>query len=373
MVNQNNDMNILIDAHMLGSNQGGNERYIRNLIESFDKKIKKNIYILSSEKLPNVKNIAYQNIILRLLIKNNLLRILILLPFLIHKYKIDIIHSTYVGPLFLGKSKLVLTVHDLSFKKYPNLFSIRERVIFSTLFKYSLIKSSAIISPSFFTKKELVKYFPKVNNKIFVTYEGLTKIFKPTNLAFSRKYLRKKFKIDRPFILAFNQYPKKKNIKNTISSFKEILNQRKNVLLVIVGKKYLFNFNTKNILYLGRVSDQDLNHLYNLSITLVFPSFYEGFSLPVLESLNVGKIPIVSNIPIHKEIFGNKVIYVNPYSVKDITKKILFFLDHQNHHLLKESNKMDISNKFSWGKTSFFTAKVYQQIISDSYNFKKKI
>src|SRR3990167_8586992 len=106
-------MRVLIDGHMLGTGEGGNERYIKNL----------------AQNLQDIKDVEVKIAYKKDLGRNDFLRLFYTLPKLSLELKADIIHSTYILPFFKN-AKFVVTVHDFSFCEYPEFFSPRERVIF---------------------------------------------------------------------------------------------------------------------------------------------------------------------------------------------------------------------------------------------------
>lgn len=353
-------MKVLIDGHMIGSNEGGNERYTKNLFLALSKLREKNfeVKLLVDKNKVDKTTITFKNNIILKYIINNIQRLLFLIPKIVSNKKIDIVHSNYICP-FYKNAKFVVTVHDLSFKYFPQFFSIRERLIFKLLLPYSLNLSDAIIVPSEFTKKELLRFYPKYSKKVGVIYEGVDSIFRKISKDTASKIIRQRFKPKNDFLLTINSKNPKKNINKVIEAYLKLKDKFPNLELVIVGgsknikKQYV---NSSSIRILSHVSDLELNALYNLAKIFIYFSIYEGFGLPLIEALKCRTKVIASDIDVHREIAKDYVVYANPFSAEDLTKKI---------ELVLKSNRRTqkgISNLYSWEKAAKQSLNLYQEL-----------
>lgn len=341
-------MKILIDGHMLGKQEKGNERYIKDMALSLKKNADSNVKIkivVSKEYYQNQKDFLPNDLIV-LPSENNFYRL-----FFLQKYcqdnKIDIIHSTYISPFFLKNTASVITVHDLSFKKYPQFYSFRENLIFRYLLPLSLKQAKAIIVPSKFTKDELIKYFPSEKNKIFILYEGPNQSFFPIKKQQAKKIIKNKYHINSPFILTINSKDKKKNIN-------QVLKISKKIKIVIVGSdNNIKNKKQKNLIFLKNIPNDDLNLLFNACEFFISLSFYEGFNLPIIEALKTRTPVIASDIPVHRELYDNLITYYN----EKMFLKNLYQLKNKTKDLKK------ILNKFSWINSAKKLLMIYKNIL----------
>lgn len=358
-------MKILIDGHMLGKKEGGNERYIKNLALGLIKqsKGKNKIKIVTNKDYFINQNVFFKNNLLKINYENDFYRIFYFLPISLNVGKYDIIHSTYISP-HSSYSKSVVTVHDLSFKRYPYFYSLKEKVIFNYLLPSSLLKAKAIIVPSQFTKNEFLKFFPQYKNKVFVIYEGADECFFNINKDEAKKKIRKKYGIYDPFLLAFNSKNPKKNINVIIKAFKKLQNWSSKLKLVIIGDKN--NIKVKNldyIYFLSNVPDEDLNLLYNVCEIFLSSSIYEGFNLPIIEALKTKAIVMASNIKVNKELYDDAIVYFNPYNdaqIEQIVKKILKTPEIIRKKVMNQYKIM--ADKFDWGKSTQKMLEIYQRI-----------
>lgn len=344
-------MRVLIDGHMLGTGEGGNERYIKNLASGLQGLKGIETKIASSSEVS----------------RNNLVRLFYDLPKISFSFKADIIHSTYILP-FVKNAKFVVTVHDFSFRRYPQFFSGREKLIFNYLLPFSLARADAVIVPSIFSEKEALKFYPQLKGKLFVTYEAADKIFRPVDKISAKSFLYKKYAIKDPFLLVLNSKNPKKNINRVINAFRILRKTFPGLSLVIIGG----SFNIKKpesklekVKIIERVTDEELVRFYNACEAFIYYSLYEGFGLPVIEALNCKTAVIASNIEVLKEITKNSITYANPLKAEDLAGKLNLLLEDRQMRGKIIENGLRIARTYSWKKTVEDTHKVYNFVLMD--------
>ena len=353
-------MKILIDGHMLVSGEGGNERYIENLtlaLKDF-RGVEMKALVSNLYKQPK-KDKKY--FIVKQSAVNNVIRILYTLPKLALETRSEIIHATYIGPLFTS-AKLVLTVHDFAFKRFPEFFSLRERLIFSYLLPASMNKAAVIIVPSEFIKKEFAHYYPKHIKKVFVTPEAAAKKFKITKKSEAKIQMKKKFGLKSPYLLAFNGKYAKRNINRIIDAFMQIEPDFPNLQLVILGGRQNIQRKIKpsKVKVLKGISDEELVLLYSAAEAVIYFSLYEGFGLPILEAFGCKTPVIVSDIPVHKEVAGTAALYADPYDSNDLAKTMTKLIGSQRMLEKMREKGYKKASRYSWEKTAKETIKAYK-------------
>ena len=351
-------MKVLIDGHMIGSNEGGNERYTKNIFLFLNKNIKENVSIIVGKQ---GKSFQRKGVIINEDAVNNIFRLFFLIPRLVNKEGIDIVHSNYISP-FYKNAKFVITVHDFCFKYFPKYFSLRERLIFSYLLPYSLKLSDYIIVPSEFTKKELLKFYPQYGKKTAVIYEAAEEIFHYIPRKNAGEKIKKTFKLNGPFLLAINGKNPKKNINVIVKAYIKIQKTFPKLKLVIVGGEFNIDrkyFGNKGIIVLKNVNDEQLNFLYNAASIFIYFSVYEGFGLPILEALKCRTLVICSDIEAHREIAKDYVTFADPYKEEDLAGKIELLLKNKTYAEKMKRNSSKINKFYSWAKTAKETNQVY--------------
>lgn len=367
-------MKIGIDARMIKATGIG--RYIASLIEELSKIDKKNQYILFLRKedffrfkLPgkNFKKVLADFHWYGLSEQTKF-------PRFIEEQNLDLMHFPHFNVPLKFRGKFIITIHDLTLHRYKTIRASTKsfltyqvkHLLYKKIIKSAIKKSLNILTPSNFTRKDILDIFKVPEEKITVTYEG-----GPSNNLLKKipnDKILKKFNLKRPFILYVgNAYPHK-NLDNLLNSLKYIPS---NVHLVLVGKKDDFyekleklsdkNDYSDRVIFTGFVTDEDLVALYKDSSAFIFPSLNEGFGLPALEAQNFGLPVLTSNRSSLPEILGNSALYFNPLKPKDIAEKIKKVLNSKEIReglVLKGYNKI---KEYSWAKMARETLKVYEE------------
>jgi len=370
-------MRIGIDARLI--NETGVGRYIRNLIwqlEICDSKNEYFIYLRKEDfKSFTPKTLKWKKKLLDVAWHSILEQITV--PRVLIKDRLDVAHFPYFNVPILYPRKYLLTIHDLIVDHFdtgrastrsPVAYKVK-RLGYKVANTMGINRASYITVISNTTRDELILHYRVDPNRVSVTYDALDinflqvlKTQKPFNF-YNSAYI----------LYIGNAYPHK-NLERLISAFCLILKKRK-IKLVLAGDDNYFFHRLKNdvkklglhkdILFFGKASDSDLINLYTHAKCLVFPSLMEGFGLPNLESLACGCLPVVSDIPVFHEIWGNLLSYFNPKDIDDMASKILATISFPINVYRDRVNLAKTRIKdFSWEATALTTLSLYEQISS---------
>ncbi|MCK5466234.1 glycosyltransferase family 4 protein [Candidatus Parcubacteria bacterium] len=299
----------------------------------------------------------------------------------IKKDKPDVLFMPIQATPFFRKPKnikLVITVHDLAFLLFPKHFTLKDRFLLNFHTKRAVQMADRIIVPSKATKNDIIKFYGVDGNKIEVIYHGVgtRQCLVPTEMA------------NKPYILFVGSIQPRKNIVRLIEAFEKIKNppnplfQRGNfappfkkgargIKLIIAGgkgwmsdeiyKKAKESEFSKEIEFMGSVSDDELADLYKNATIFVLPSLYEGFGLPVLEAMSYGIPCVVSDNSSLSEITGDSALLVDAYNSNDIAEKINVLLNDEK--LRRDLSKRGVENagKFSWIKAAEKVVEVFRK------------
>jgi len=272
-------------------------------------------------------------------------------------------------PIFC-RSKKVITIHDLGFKRFKRVYSFFQRIYAYFVHWWANKKADKIIVPSDFTKKELIQLYHTKEEKIRVIHEGYDKkIFNLNENQEKINQLFKKYKIKKPYFLFVGRLEKKKNIINLIKAYSKLFNSEfktslpKLVLIGDPGFDYqeiaLEIKKLKSLIcQIGYIQVDELVHFYHGAEAFIFPSLYEGFGLPILEAMACGTPVIISNAGSIPEIGNEAVLYFNPNKIEEIANSLKRFLTDQS--LKYQLRKKGLKNikKYSWQKCAEETIKV---------------
>jgi len=271
--------------------------------------------------------------------------------------KYDLYWEPNFIPLQSIKSdKVITSIHDFSFLLYKE-FHPKERIdYFEKYFFSNIYKSDMIICFSEFTKQEVLKRVDLPEEKIKVIYHGL-------DHDLFRVYTDCKTNLDLPekFIFCVGSIEPRKNLLGLLQAFNSLdVTIKEEYHLVLAGFKgwkneeimNMIKVNQENIHYLGYISDQELAKVYNLATLFVYPSFYEGFGLPVLEAMACGTPVVTSHVSSIPEVGGDAVVYCDPHEPEDIRKKMLKVLSDHDLQQEKRTKGLNRAKTFTWERSA---------------------
>jgi glycosyltransferase involved in cell wall biosynthesis len=234
---------------------------------------------------------------------------------------LDVLHLPHpdVPYIFKPKVPVVMTIHDVSPFFLPHFHSSRRVAFFRRILPLYLKKVDAVLASSESTKADLIKYYKLPEDKIHVVHLGL-----------SLKVAAVKKK--EPFILYVGTLEPRKNIEGLVRAYAILKSQGFTRKLVIAGRngwryenifRLIKNYNLQDdIICKGYVSEEEKDELYRKAELFVWPSFYEGFGLPVLEAMARGTPVVTSRVSSMPEVAGEAAMLVNPESPEDIARGI---------------------------------------------------
>lgn len=256
------------------------------------------------------------------------------------------------GPL--NYSNQIITIHDVSHERHPEWFSKNYFRFYHFMMPRIGRKSHAILTVSEFSKQEIVDTIGIDPQKIHVVHSNVPFHNKPTEeqiLNFQRDPDKEKY------ILTVSSMDPRKNFVRLVEAFSNI--NDKSIKLYIIGMQFKA-FNTpdlqqlinENVVLPGYVDDDTLQKMYQNALFSIYPSLYEGFGLPPLESMTYGCPAIVSDIPALHEVSGDAGLYTDPFDVADMTAKMnLLAQDEELRQSLKQKGLHQIK-LYSWDKSA---------------------
>ncbi|UWX61955.1 glycosyltransferase family 4 protein [Chryseobacterium oranimense] len=349
-------MKIAFDAKRFFHNTSGLGNYSRDLVRILSQYYPENEYLLlnknSSERgreileKPNVKFVQTS--------KGNLSRQLKMGKDA-QKEGAQIFHGLS-GELPLKWSKepirKIVTIHDLIFMRYPQYYSFFDRKIHLWKFKKAAISADKIIAISEQTKRDIITYLKVPESKIEVIYQGCHKAFKEQQPDDFIQAVKEKFSLPGRYILNVGTIEARKNLLNIV---KGIIDTE--IPLVVVGRKANYykkveafikkNKMEKQVLFLEGVSMDELAVIYKLADVFVYPSFFEGFGIPVIEALFSKTATITSNTSCLPEAGGNDSVYIDPDSYVDIEAKIRFLWENESERKRRAEKSFEFVQKFN--------------------------
>jgi glycosyltransferase involved in cell wall biosynthesis len=287
----------------------------------------------------------------------------------------DIFFAPHFNFLNVNKNtKLIVTVHDLSFLRYPEFFSKRKNIWHKALnVKKLLNRADVIVAVSENTLHDLIELAKIPAEKIKVIYSGnnydpLTVDSNQVNNLLAKKGLKS------GYILSVGNIEPRKNISGLIKAYEELRekNPNINVQLVLAGAKgwkykKIFSAWVKSkykddIKFLGYVDAGEKKCLYSGAALFVYPSFYEGFGFPPLEAMNLCVPVVSSNVSSLPEVLGGAALLVNPFKFEEIAEAMKLILTNDNlRNKLIQAGK-EKASAFTWEKTAQEYLKLFKDL-----------
>jgi len=372
-------MNVGYDIRPLIFTKAGIATYLYNLIANLARLSDGDIYLFSSSSSRIAWRQKFQNVkekVVRLPQLNRYFESLWgenLLPLAIKRGKIDVFH----GPRFFVPQKLscpsVVTVHDLGFKKFPELVKSGVAAYFDEMVASSVKRARKVIVLSHATRKDLIDLYKVADGKIAVIYCAADKAFSPVTDKAAIERVKLKFSIRKKFILFAGTVEPRKNIVNLLEAYRMAKAKDEFDLVVAGGYGWLYDEVLRKasqpelqskVVFTDYISSEDMACLYSGCEAFVFPSFYEGFGLPVLEAMNCGAPVITSSTSSLKELFADSSYQVDPHSPGSIAEGIDNVLSNAALRDELRTKGAKRSKDFSWEATARQTLEAYKEAIS---------
>ncbi len=371
-----------IDTRPLFFARGGIASYVKGLVLGLFRVASDNRYVLLCPKkytgqggALDVPESAWH--LIRLPLRNHALNAVwenILLPLAVRRARVDLVHFPRFAVPYFRAGRTVVTVHDLAFRRCPGMLTEKARCYFEAVTSKAVHRADAVIAVSEHTRQDLVDIYRVPLDRVHVVYNGVEPRFCPGEMDVARDRIGRACGLEGSYILFVGTLEPRKNLVGLLRAY-ALLRKSGAVDLPLViagGKGWLYEgiFQTVGVLglrpyvrFLDYVPDADLPDLYRGARVFVYPSFYEGFGLPVLEAMACGTPVITSNVSALPEVAGDAALLVDPNEPEAIAGALGRILDDEGlAHDLRQRGIRQAAH-FSWDRAAKETLSVYRTCI----------
>ena len=288
--------------------------------------------------------------------------------------KADLLFSPTPNILPVGSVPVISTIHDA----IPTMMPAKASRVW-TLLRFMTARSArwsrAIITDSEWSKKDLMEIYDLPESKVSVVYLGYDKSVYRADASSPEEStgLRQKLGIDRPYIFHHGKIQPRKNLARLIAAYRLLMSRNKNldVDLVLVGglgwdyedvvRAASDRPGEGRVVLAGALSDSEIALLIRSATLVVIPTLYEGFCLPLVESMACGAPTIASKASCLPEVSGNVLRYFDPFSVEDMAGCIERVLDDDALRKELSRNGKERAETFSWAQCARETLNVFRR------------
>jgi glycosyltransferase involved in cell wall biosynthesis len=285
---------------------------------------------------------------------------------------VDVVHSTAYTTPDLGRARLVVTVHDLSFITHPQFHTEANRSFCVRETGRAAKLAAMVIVPSRVTKQDLQRHFGVPDDRIAVIPEAAAAEFHAVDDAGEIRAVLDKHRIEGDYLLFVGSVEPRKNLTGLLRAAAGWLRRAPSRQLVVAGPSGWLNDDVGRLVdeldvrahvhFLGYVDRADLRALYAGARAFVYPSFHEGFGLPVLEAMACGAPVITSTTPALDEIAAGAARLVAPEDEDELRRAIEEVADDDAERARLRALGLERAARYTWRETAERTLDVYRAV-----------
>jgi len=284
------------------------------------------------------------------------------IPRILKKYKADLFFSPD-GYLSLNtRIRQLAAIHDINFAHRPKDLPWLKAKYYNFFFPKFARKAKRIVTVSYFSKEDIIRTYKIASDKVDVVYNGVNTSYTPTSEDENLK-IRNTYSGGKEYFLFIGSLHPRKNICGLLRAYDAFRTSvESETKLLIVGESMFKTSDIEltyegmrykdDVVFTGRLTNDELRHVLGASLALTFVPYFEGFGIPVIEAMNAGVPVICSNTTSLPEVGGNAVLYVDPFSLNQIKDAMIrIFQEKDLRDSLIEKGFVQ-KEKFSWDKTA---------------------
>lgn len=366
-------MRFALDAHAIGRNLTGNEVYARNLLNGLAA-LEEEAEFVAYVSAENAGAWIPRRVAVRPISANPFFRLGFEFAMRLRQDAPDLLHVQYTAPVGC-RVPVIVSVHDVSFLEHPEYFTRGRAAQLRFTVRHTVRAAARVITGSDFSRASILRAYPDLDPaKVVAVPNAASSEFRPLPREKAAAAVSERFAIAAPFVLSVGDLQPRKNHVGLIAAFAELAREYPQLPhhLVLAGKDTWHSPRVREaarasgmedrIHFTGWVSDDELLQLYNAADLFVFPSFYEGFGLPLLEAMACARAVACSNTSAMPEVADGAAILFDPLSTGEMVRAMADLLLDAELRARMERLGVQRSAHFSWARTAGLTLEIYHEV-----------
>jgi len=280
----------------------------------------------------------------------------------ISRLQIEVFHGTDFAVPYLPLRPSVMTLHDLSPWLDPGWHAQSDRVRSRTPMLLRLGLATMVITPSEAIRRRAIEHFHLAHDRVVAVPLAASAQFRPTPAP----------RPNTPYLLYVGTLEPRKNVGFILELWREL--RREHCIDLVLAGRRRADFPEipaePGLRLVGLAAEEDLPALYSSAIACLYPSYYEGFGLPVLEAMQCGGFVIASRDPAIQEVAREGAVILDLADQRAWMAALRLAVEHPEQTRAQRERGLSRAGEFSWNKTAILTRTVYEQAI-ERFRFRK--
>ena len=295
------------------------------------------------------------------------------LPLELRRARVDLLHALgFVSPL-VWRGPTVVTVYDLSFLLFPELFNRANRLYLRQLAPPSFRRASHVIAISEHTRQDVIRLCGVSPERVTAIHLAADARFSPADPNAVAQF-RRELRVPESYILYMGTLEPRKNVATLVRAYAELrrMNHVSHTLVLAGARGWQYEpifalvrelGLQKHVWFPGFIPAEEQALWYTAADVFAYPSLYEGFGLPVLEAMACGTPVVASNSSSLPEVVGEAGVLVEPTNVRALAEALAQLLENDSHRAKLREAGLARARSFSWRRTAEETVEVYRRVL----------
>lgn len=296
------------------------------------------------------------------------------IPALLKKYKATVFFSADGFCSLRTTVPQCLVIHDLAYRHYPAGIPRSQLAFYKRYTPAFIRKARKIITVSAFSKKDILEQYPEAAGKISVIHNGVRTSFHPLSYE-KRDAIKQKYTAGKEYFLCTGSIHPRKNGMNLLKAFSLFKKRQQSSLKLVFAGRLAWKYESfteslksykyrEDVLLTGYLPEDELAALTASAYALVYPSYFEGFGLPVAEAMQSGVPVITTAHSAMQEVAGEAALYADPDNIQSIADQLMrIYKDEPLRHELVQKG-LERANAFTWGEAAAWCWKAIEETIA---------